>query len=162
MDFHSSLTIDPHEKVEIVLKLLESSRSQVMTWHNQAYVATTASLALILLVTKFWVSAWPKTLVGLLACEVAIVAFAILTQLYLRSIQDNYRDNEEHKLKCEYALRLKDENAYFDGARFYWAESGEMEEGMPARDIRALRWSHAIASFLSATIYAIALLLPKM
>jgi len=63
MYFHSSLTIDPHEKVEIVLKLLESSRSQVMTWHNQAYVSTTSSLSLILLVTKLWVNAWPKTLV---------------------------------------------------------------------------------------------------
>jgi hypothetical protein len=162
MDFRSSLQISDDRKVEIVLKLLESSRSQIMTWHNQAYVATTASLGLVFLVTKVWMSASPETLAGLLACEVAITAFAVLTQFYLRSARDNYNGNEENKLKCEYALRLKDENAYFDGARFYWAESGEKDRGMPFRDMPVLRWAHAIASFLSGVICLIAFLSPKM
>ncbi len=162
MDFRSHLQISNDQKVEIILKLLESSRTQIMTWHKQAYVATTASLGLIFLVTKVWVSASTKPLAGLLVCEVAIIAFAILTQSYLRAARDNYNNNESHKLKCEYALRLKDENAYFDGARFYWVpESGEEDKGMPFRDMPVLRWSHAIASFLSATICLLAFL-PRM
>lgn len=162
MGFHSSLDVSNPQKVEIMLKLLESSRSQIMAWHNQAYVGTVASLGLVLFVTKVWVTALPKTLVGLSGCEVAIAAFAILTKLYLRSTHANYRNNEKHKLKCEYALRLKDENAYFEGARFYWAEPGETEKGMPALDIPVLRWSHAIASFLSAVICAVAFLAPNV
>ncbi len=162
MNFQSSLQVSNDQKVEIILKLLESSRSQIMTWHNQAYVAATASLGLILVVTNVWVRAQPKTPIGLGLSEVVIIAFAVLTQLYLRSTHDHYNDNEEHKLKCEYALRLKDENAYFDGARFYWAETGEREKGMPARDIPVLRWSHATASFLCAAICAIAFFAPKV
>jgi len=158
MDLQSNLEISNDQKVEIIQKLLESSRSQIMTWHNQAYVAASASLGLILVVTNVFLGAQKKTLAALAVYEVAITAFAILTQLYLRITHDNYDNNEKHKLKCEYALRLKDENAYFRGARFYWAESGEMEKGMPARDIQALRLAHAIVSFTLAIISAIAFL----
>jgi hypothetical protein len=158
MDFDSNLDVSNDRKVEIVVKLLESSRTQIMSWHNQAYVAASASLGLMLVVINVCLTARSKTLVGLLAYEVGIVALATFGQLYLRATHENYANNEKHKLKCEYALRLKDENAYFNGARFYWAERGEMERGMPARDIRVLRWSHAIASFLLVTICAMAFL----
>lgn len=152
MSLQSKLEITSEKKVEIITKLLESSRAQIMTWHNQAYIAASASLGVILLATNYWITASQKTRAGAVACVFGIVTFSVVTQLYLHATQENYNNNEKHKLKCEYALKLKDENEYFSKARFYWAEEGEMERGMPAKDIYILRWSHAITSVILAIV----------
>jgi hypothetical protein len=105
MDHSSKLEIGDPQKTEIILKLLELSTSQIMTWHSQAYVAGTASVGLILVIAKKWLSSEQRWS-GLIAYEIGIIAIAVLTQLHLRAADGNYRGNEETKLKCEYVLRL--------------------------------------------------------
>jgi len=137
LDHQSVLNLREEDKVATVLKLLESSRAQIMTWHNQAYVAATTSLGLLLAIAKLWFDTATKTLAGLAVTELGMTAFVVLAYLYLRAAEHNYNGNERNKVWCEYALRLKDEGKYFEGERFYWAQKGD--KGMPSRDIPVLK-----------------------
>ena len=151
---NSKLQLSETVKPEIILKLLEWSKSHIMTWHNQAYVAGTASVGLMLLITKTWFSVRNKSWTGLIMYEAGILAFAVISQFYLLAAQRNYEGNEELKVKCEYALRLKDEDVYLDGM-FFWSEKGKTDKGLPTRDIKVLRWSHAVFSVLLAALCVI-------
>jgi len=149
MGYQSTLDLKDKEKIDTIVKLLESARSQIMTWHNQAYIAATASLGLLLGITKLWLDTEHKTGPSLMVFEVGIVAVTVLAYLYLDAALHNYNGNEEIRVKCEYALRLKDQGTYFEGARFVWAPEGE-DKGMPSHDIRLLQYSDVIAGFVLA------------
>jgi len=156
MDFHSKVNIDDNRKVDILLKLMESFRSQIMAWHDRAYVAAVGSLGLLLGVTKLWIDTENKELLFLIGYVSAIVIFEILTQLYLRTTRHNYEGNEEGKLKCEYALRLKDEDAYFSEAMFFWKGAADKDIGLPPRDIDLLIKGHIVTSALLVAVCIIA------
>ncbi len=149
MSYQSALDMNNKDKAGTIVKLLESSTSQIMTWHNQAYVAASASLGLLLGITKLWLGTQHKTWIGLAVFEAGIVAFTILAYLYLTAAEHNYNGNEEVKVKCEYALRLKDEGAYLEKIRFFWAPKGE-DKGMPSRDIPILKYANAIVGLIVA------------
>ena len=115
-----------------------------MVWHNQAYIAAAASLGVLLGITKVWLGTQQKTVTGLAAFEVGILGFTTLAYLYLAAAHRNYKGNEEVKVKCERALRLKDEGSYFETGRFFWASEGN-DDGMPARDIPILKYGTPVA-----------------
>jgi hypothetical protein len=157
MDFDSKIKIDDNRKVDILLKLMESFRSQIMAWHDRAYFAAVASFGLLLGVTKLWINTKDKKWPYLICFICSIIIFEVLTQFYLRSTRQNYQGNEDGKLKCEYALRLKDEDAFFNNDRFFWKEIPAKELGRPPRDINLLINAHIVVSiFLSAVCVVVA------
>ncbi len=145
MNFESSLEIDNGKKVDVVISLLQSHQSQKMTWHNQAYVAATASLGLMLVIVKLWLDSPGKSLIALIVWALGIILLEYWTRRFLNVALDSYNGNEEARIKCEYALRLKENNIYFAGNRFYWKPEGE-DRGMTSADIPVLRTLHWIAS----------------
>lgn len=102
MDYDSLLVIDQGKRVDIIVSLLQSHRSQIMTWHNQAYVAATASFALLLVMAKYWLEIPNKHPFTLIAFLMAIAMLAQGTRKYLDVAMKNYEGNEDAKLKCEY------------------------------------------------------------
>ncbi len=157
MDYKSRVNIEDHQ-VEIILKLMESFRSQIMAWHDRAYVAAIGSMGLILMITKLWIETEHKKPLVLIGYAGAIVLFEILTQFYLRSIRHNYMGNEEGKQRCEYTLRLKDEDVYFSEDRFFGKGQPGTDTGLPSRDINFLIIGHIVASAFLAFVCVIAIL----
>jgi hypothetical protein len=151
--FESVVDVNADRKVDILLSLMGSFRSQIMAWHDRAYLVATSSFGLLLVIAKQWLDTPNKTPLYLIGYAIAIAFLAWLTQLYLRSVMNAYQGNEAGKLKCEYALRLKDEDTYFRGARFFWVESDpQKERGMPARDIQVLQVAHGIVAGLLVVV----------
>jgi hypothetical protein len=202
MKLKSEVNIKDEEKVDILKSLMESVRSQIMVWHDRAYIAATASFGLLLTITKLWIDTLNKTIdiqhtqhavdilnqaIGtqkptidilnkmlvspidtpkmILLCisyVVVIVLTECFTQIYLETVEKFYNDNEECKVKCEYALKLKENNAYLsdDGSsnkdyKFFWAS--ENDKGMPAKDISSLRKAHKIFSCFLVVGFVISL-----
>src|SRR5579871_1467672 len=151
MHRQSTLEIDNKNKLDTMTKLLDSSTSQIMTWHNQAYVAATASLGLLLALTKMWHDTQHKSWPGLAVFEVGIAAFTILAYRYLKAAERNYHGNWEVKVKCQYALRLEDQGAYLEKERFFWAPEGK-DRGMPSHDIRDLKYASVIVGLILAAV----------
>lgn len=55
MTLESQITIDDTEKIAILKSLMESSRSQIMFWHDRAYIAAVGSFGVLLTITKLWI-----------------------------------------------------------------------------------------------------------
>jgi hypothetical protein len=152
MEHERLLDIDNNQKVEVVIGLLQSHRQQIMAWHSHAYVAATASFGALLVIGKYWIESPCKTLLALL-CVVSVTVFlAIGTWLYLGVARDNYNGNEREKIKCEYALGLKEQGLYLKGEDFYFMP-GAKDPGMPSKDIPALRRIHAVLSLLLVAFF---------
>lgn len=147
--FESSIDLKVDHKVNTLLSLMESFRSQIMAWHDRAYVVATTSFGLLLVITKQWMDNQSKNLIYLAGYIAIIILFSLLTQFYLRVANNAYKGNEEGKIKCEYALKLKEEDFYFHGKRFFWAEEDpKKEQGMPSHDIYILRVAHGITTIV--------------
>lgn len=145
----SSIELSADKKVEVLLSLMESFRSQIMAWHDRAYAVATTSLGLLLFVTKQWIDAPNKNLIYLGGYIIVILIFSWLTEMYLKAAHDAYNGNEQGKIQCEYALRLKESGAYFHNERVFWAPPDpQKDRGMPANDIERLRYGYRIATLL--------------
>ena len=62
MKLESKVDIKDKEKVDILKSLMESVRSQIMFWHDRAYIAATASFGILLTITKLWIDTLNKTI----------------------------------------------------------------------------------------------------
>ncbi len=185
MTHKGKIDIDNKQKIDILQSLMESFRSQIMFWHDRAYIAATASFALLLTIAKLWIDTLNKTIdtqrtidilnkaigtqkptidilnktlvslketIGtpkmILLCAIYVIVILLIemfTQIYLEAAENAYKGNEECKVKCEYALRLKEDNYYLDKGKFFWApQEEEKDRGMPAKDISSLRKAHRI------------------
>ena len=202
MKVKSNVDIKDQEKVDILKSLMESVRSQIMFWHDRAYIAATASFGILLTITKLWIDTLNKTIdtqhtqhvidilnkaVGIpkptidtlnkmlvspidtpkmiLLCTSYVIVIVLtewFTQIYLEIAEKFYKDNEECKLKCEYALRLKEGDAYLSNKdpntkkyKFFWAP--ENDTGMAAKDISSLRKAHMIFACVLVAGFVISL-----
>jgi hypothetical protein len=202
MMLKSKVKIKNEEKVDILQSLMESVRSQIMFWHDRAYIVATASFGLLLTIAKLWIDTLNKTIdtehtqhaidilikeAGtqkltidtikkmiispidtpkmILLCIIYITAIILIecfTQIYLETAEKFYNDNEECKVKCEYALNLKENDAYLSdndsntkGYKFFWAS--ENDKGMPAKDISILRTAHKIFSCVLIVEFVVSL-----
>jgi hypothetical protein len=133
-------------KQEVLLKLLDSSTSQIMTWHNQAYVALIACVAALAAIVR---SAWPskdfvqvdERLYPSLALLVVLVGVAGF--LYLRIAWKNYGGNWIVKMKCEYALGLHELGAYLrkeNNWKFFYGPDAIMREWLAGEDHNLDLW----------------------
>jgi len=144
------------KKVDVILRLLETHKSHTMTWHVQAYVAATASIGLMVYIFNSYANLkshsdhLTRVIYG-----AGIILFAILSRLYLRVAERNYRGNEKYVIRCEYALKLKDNGIFFvadpvaDPApktEFYRRITPD--KGMRPDDIILLTWSHLIVTIM--------------
>lgn len=135
------------------MKILESCRSQILTWHNQAYVAATASLGVFVGITKLWLDTKGKSWTGLAVYEGGVIAFTVVAFFYLRAAQAAYNGLWELLVKCEYALRLKDHGFYFEGERF--AGAPKEDKGMPSHDIPVLKYAIVVIGVALAALFAL-------
>jgi hypothetical protein len=161
--------IDVEEKkVEVILRLLEMHKSHTITWHQQAYVAAAASIGLMVYIFNSYAGQSVRAFdLTRLIYFLGIAVFAGLSQWYLEVAACNYWGNQKFVIKCEYALKLKDEGVYFVAAsseidsevtKFYPKPPAGLDNGMPPEDIILLAWSHLIVAIL--LLAALALLTP--
>jgi hypothetical protein len=166
LDPTSNVDIDEAGKVNVLVSLMSSCRSERTNWHNQAYIAAVSSFGLLLAVFKVWMDVGNKRWVLFLSFIMALGFFELLTQQYLTVANQKIRGNNDVILKCEHALKLKDENVYFQGNhKFFWREPNELEKGLSGdwfKDIRMLRISHIVVSIFLATMLIISFVMAKL
>jgi len=160
-DLKSNINVEDKEdkKAEVVLRLLELHRSHILTWHQQAYIAATASLALMVYIFDSYAKLLPEqhNLRTRLIYVVGVALFAGLVQLYLDVVASNYEGNEKCVIKCEYALKLKTDGVYFTASpearpqpetTIYHRPDKGPDRGMPPEDVALLAWSHLVVSVM--------------
>lgn len=154
--WESNIKLGDKDKINVLVSLMSTAKAQASEWQNRAYIASTASWALILGVLKLYLEdtrgARPTSLVFIFA----IFLFEILTQFYLRFAKRAYDGNEEVVQKCEVVLRLKDNRAYFSKVAFFFPDKNiSSQEGKPKTgagikpdDILLLQSAHIIVSVI--------------
>jgi hypothetical protein len=115
----SSLNIADEKKVDVLLTILENTRSGISSLTNQSYTATVWSITLMISVCAFWLSTeLPiEVLRWLLIC--AILIFTFLTQWYLWLLRSFNRSGGRTLVQIEAALQLCNENAYIKDLPFF-------------------------------------------
>ena len=162
----SNITLDEGEKVSVLTNLMSSCRAERTNWHNQAYIAAVSSFGLLLAVFKVWMDISNKRWILFLSFLMALGFFELLTQLYLNVANEKLVGNNRVILKCEHALKLKDEGVYFqNNYRFFWKDADELEKGLSDdwyKDIRLLRISHVVVTIFIAAMLIVSFVAAKI
>ena len=119
------IDISDEKKVDVLVSLIASSKTNILTWGERAFKATSWSVGIILSIVGYYIlHGNMMPLKGRIFITLGIILFGLLTQIYLASAKRAHTGNGYVLVKCESALRLCEKATYFEDYEFFAVVSG--------------------------------------
>lgn len=116
----STLAIPNAKKVDVLVALYMSLRSNIAEWINRSYRATAWSVGLLMTATGYWVLRGSETPLSLrIVVALGLFLFGSLTQCFLYIARGAHHATGRAIDRVQATLRLCDEDIYIKDARFF-------------------------------------------
>lgn len=142
----SNLNISDDKKIDILINLMNSFRTNVQAWTERAYKLTIWSVGIMISSVSYcFLHSETITKKGLIFISIALFVFGLLTQLYLSAAQRAHKGNGIAISKCEAALKLCDLGSYLKNELFF----GYSGKWLSSKSLRVLQIFHLAVLVIS-------------
>lgn len=147
----SNIDIKDDKKVDVMIALYVSLRSNIVQWNDRAYRATAWSIGLSLAVVMYWIThSSSMPILGRFIFAVGIFMFGSITQRYLLAIRQAHKGTGRVIDRVQATLKLCDKSVYIQDALFFGYSGKYLAPG----SIKSLQFMHCL-SFLFCIVVVI-------
>lgn len=142
----STLVVSDDKKADVLISLMNSLRSDHISWIDRSYKAATWSIGIILSVVAYCVLRDNKlSVVGISYIAIGIFLFGLLTHMFFLAARSAHKGIGVALVRCEAILRLCEPDAYIRKQAFF----GYSGKWIAPTHLTVLQVFHAVVMVLS-------------